>query len=262
MSIRSAHFQTAAIPDNFGDDRRPVLVVLHQESSTPGRVGNALRALGYTLDIRKPRFGDPLPSTLDNHAGAIVFGGPMSANDPDAYVRQEIDWIALPLKEQRPYLGICLGAQMLAKQLGGTVAPHPQGRAEIGYYPIRPTAAGRALCGPWPDHVYHWHCEGFTLPHGSELLAEGSDFPFEAFRFDNAFALQFHPDVTNAMMHRWTTHGAERLSLPGAQPRAAHFAGRAVHDVAERSWLTAFLQHWLRCGQTRTDDLILAQAAE
>jgi len=63
-------------------------------------------------------------------------------------------------------------------------------------------------------------------------------------------------------MHRWTTHGAERLSLPGAQPRMAHFAGRAVHDIAERRWLTAFLRHWLRCGQTRADGLILAQAAE
>src|SRR6266700_4611068 len=96
----------------------PVLIVLHQETSTPGRVGNALRALGYPLDIRRPRFGDPLPDTLERHAGAVIFGGPMSANDPDDYVRREIDWIEIPLREQRPFLGICLGAQMLAKQLG------------------------------------------------------------------------------------------------------------------------------------------------
>ena len=73
----------------------PVLIVLHQESSTPGRVGNALRALGHTLDIRRPRFGDPLPETLDDHAGAVFFGGPMSANDSDEYVRREIDWIEI-----------------------------------------------------------------------------------------------------------------------------------------------------------------------
>ena len=155
----------------------PVLIVLHQETSTPGRVGNALRALGHRLDIRRPRFGDPLPETLDDHAGAVIFGGPMSANDPDDYVRREIDWIAVPLREQRPFLGICLGAQMLAKQLGAKVAPHPEGRAQIGYYPIRPTAAGHAACPGWPDHVYHWHREGFELPAGAELLAEGSDFP-------------------------------------------------------------------------------------
>ena len=62
-------------------------------------------------------------------------------------VRREIDWIAVPLREQRPFLGICLGAQMLAKQLGARVAPHPQGRAQIGYYPIRPTRRGtQAVC--------------------------------------------------------------------------------------------------------------------
>src|SRR5438093_10894635 len=83
----------------------PVLVVLHQETSTPGRVGNVLRALGHKLDIRRPRFGDPLPETLGGHAGAVVFGGPMSVNDPDDFVRREIDWIAVPLREQRPFLG-------------------------------------------------------------------------------------------------------------------------------------------------------------
>ena len=96
--------------------RLPVLIVLHQETSAPGRIGNALRALGYLLDIRRPRFGDALPETLAAHSGAVIFGGPMSANDPDDYVRREIDWIALPLLEQRPYLGICLGAQMLDRK--------------------------------------------------------------------------------------------------------------------------------------------------
>src|SRR5262245_39276806 len=115
---------TAASP---AETLLPVLIVLHQESSTPGRVGNALRALGHHLDIRRPRFGDPLPETLDQHAGAVFFGGPMSANDPDDYVRREIDWIEIPLREQRPFLGICLGAQMLAVQLGARVAPHAQG---------------------------------------------------------------------------------------------------------------------------------------
>ena len=133
----------------------PVLVVLHQETSTPGRVGNALRALGHTLDVRRPRFGDRLPGTLDNHAGAVIFGGPMSVNDPDDFIRREIDWIAVPLREQRPFLGICLGAQMLAMQLGAKVAPHPEGRSEIGYYPIRPTLAGLEVCPNWPRDVYH-----------------------------------------------------------------------------------------------------------
>src|SRR4030095_895169 len=154
----------------------PVLLVRRQESSTPGRVGNALRALGHRLDIRRPRFGDALPETLDGHAGAVFFGGPMSANDPDEHIRREIDWIEIALREQRPFLGLALGAQMLATQLGAKVAPHPQGITQIGYYPIRPTAAGDAACPNWPERVYHWHREGFELPAGAGLPTEGDAF--------------------------------------------------------------------------------------
>jgi len=222
---------------------RPVLVVLHQENSTPGRIRNVLRALGFTLDIRRPRFGDALPQTLDDHAGAVIFGGPMSANDGDDYIRREIDWIKVPLREGRPLLGICLGAQMLAKHLGANVAPHPEALTQIGYYPIRPTRAGLALFPNWPAQVYHWHREGFELPRGATLLAEGDDFPMQAFQWDTAFGLQFHPDVTFRMMCCWTTHG--NTDLPGAQPREKHFEGRAIHDVVERAWLEAFMSGWL-----------------
>src|SRR5450755_343839 len=106
---------TACEPASAPQALWPVLIILHQETSSPGRVGNVLRALGYNLDIRRPRFGDPLPATLEQHAGAVIFGGPMSANDPDDFVRREIDWIDVPLRERRPFLGICLGGQMLAR---------------------------------------------------------------------------------------------------------------------------------------------------
>ena len=81
--------------------KAPVLIILHQEHSTPGRVGRLLLERGHPLDIRRPRFGDPLPETLAGHAGAVIFGGPMSANDPDDFVKQEIDWIGVPLREQQ-----------------------------------------------------------------------------------------------------------------------------------------------------------------
>ena len=95
-----------------------LLIVLHQENSTPGRLGHALKQRGFALDIRRPCCGDALPATLAEHAGAIIFGGPMSVNDSDEDVRREIDWIAVPLNEKKPFLGICLGAQMLAHHLG------------------------------------------------------------------------------------------------------------------------------------------------
>jgi len=224
---------------------QPVLIILHQEHSTPGRVGYALEQFGYTLDVRRPRFGDPLPETLGKHAAAVIFGGPMSANDEDDFIRQEIDWIKVPLKDDKPFLGICLGAQICARALGGRVFPHPQGHAEVGYYPIRPTAAGLAVVDPWPEQVYQWHREGFDLPAGAELLAEGDMFEVQAFRYGRAYALQFHPDVTHLTMHRWTARGESRLDMPGAKPRDSHFADRAVYDYSARACLSVFLERWV-----------------
>lgn len=224
------------------DDERPVLVVLHQETSTPGRVGQLLHAHGVRLDIRRPVIGDRLPETMDDHRGAIVFGGPPSANDGDDYLKREIDWISVPLAEKSPLLGICLGAQMMAKQLGGEVRPHPDGLVEVGYYPLEVTGAGRALVSDWPSMIYQWHREGFDLPAGAELLAAGERFPNQAFRYgETAYGIQFHAELTLAMVHRWTVHGHERLTLPGAQLRRDHFDGRAIYDAPVRRWLDLFL---------------------
>jgi len=231
--------------DPAGGAAPRVLIILHQENSTPGRIGLSLRARGFHLDIRRPRFGDPLPHSFADHAGAVVFGGPMSANDTDSFVHREIDWIGVALAEEAPFLGICLGAQMMVRHLGGTVAPHPEGCAEIGYYPIRPTTAGQSMM-EWPKKVYQWHREGFDLPSGATLLAEGDLFTNQAFRVGPAaYGIQFHPELTLAMMHRWTVRGAERMKLPGAQGRRDHFAGRALHDPPLRSWMERFLDMWI-----------------
>ena len=225
---------------------KPVLIILHQEHSSPGRVGQVLGKLGYPLDVRRPRFGDPLPDNMDNHAGGVIFGGPQSANDQDDFIRRETDWIGVPLRDNKPFLGICLGAQMMTRHLGAGVFPHPQGYAEVGYYPIRPTKAGLAICPQWPDHVYQWHREGFELPAGAELLAQGEGgFAVQAFRYGTGYAIQFHPEVTHAMMYKWLVRGAARMDMPGAKQPHEHVADRAVHDYASRNWLVAFIDHWI-----------------
>ena len=227
-------------------DLKPVLIVLHQEHSTPGRVGLRLAARGHPLDIRRPRFGDPLPETLAGHAAAVIFGGPMSANDPDEYIRVETEWVKAPLAEQAPFLGLCLGAQMLARHLGAEVRPDPDGQVEVGFYPLHPTEAGRALLPAWPDKVHHFHREGFDLPAGATLLATGDVFPNQAFSYgETAFALQFHIELTNAMVGRWTRTIAARAIQPGTQMAEQHFAGRALHDWKTTEFLERFLDLWL-----------------
>jgi GMP synthase (glutamine-hydrolysing) len=220
---------------------KPVLIVLHQETSSPGRVGQVLQARGFPLDIRRPPLGDPLPETLREHSGAVVFGGPMSANDDSDYVRLETDWMQVPLKENKPFIGICLGAQMLVNHLGGKVESHPDGLVEIGWYPIEPTEEGERLMS-WPDMIYQFHREGFSLPSGATRLVTAEHYENQAFRYgENAWGIQFHAELTQAMMQRWVVRGAHRFVLPGSQEGRAHLQGRYLYDRAVLAWLHEFI---------------------
>ena len=237
-------------PDRRRDGRqarRPVLIILHQDRSTPGHVGRLLAAMGHPLDVRRPRYGDPLPATMAGHAGSVIFGGPMSANDADDYVKQEIALIELSLKEQVPFLGICLGAQMMAVCLGGKVAKHPDGHVEQGYYDVEPLA-GATIGGAWPTRVYQWHSEGFDVPAGAEALARAAGpFPNQALRYGPAdIGLQFHPEITYAMAARWS--GLSELKLPdrrGARLRPEHLADHMTAAPVVQRWLGEFLEDWL-----------------
>lgn len=221
--------------------RPKILIVLHQETSSSGRVGHMLAERGFDLDMRRPPLGDPLPETLADHAGAVVFGGPMSANDPDEFVKRETEWLKVPLKEDKPLLGICLGAQMMVNHLGGKVAGHGGGLVEIGWYPLKATEEGGKLM-QWPDMVYQFHREGFSLPKDATLLATAETYPNQAFRYgQNAWGIQFHGELTQVMMHRWVVRGAHRFELPGAQPGRDHLGGRLVWDMHLRRWLGEFL---------------------
>lgn len=222
--------------------RPKILIVLHQETSSPGRVGHLLLESGFDLDIRRPPLGDSLPETLDHHAGVVMFGGPMSANDKDEFVRRETEWLAVPLRENRPFLGICLGAQMLVNHLGGRVEGHGDGLVEIGWYGLTATEEGKRLM-PWPQMVYQFHREGFSLPSGASLLATAETYPNQAFRYgENAWAIQFHAELTRVMMHRWVVRGAHRFVLPGAQPGRDHLGGRLIWDMHLKRWLGEFLR--------------------
>lgn len=218
-----------------------ILIVLHQENSSSGRVGQLLALMGYDADIRRPVLGDPLPDTLADHVGVVVFGGPMSANDPDEGIVRETRFMDVVLKSGKPFLGICLGAQILVNHLGGRVAGRDDGEVEIGWYGLEAIAAGKKMMD-WPAMVYQFHREGFDLPRGAELLATADVYPNQAFRYgNNAWAIQFHAELTLTMMHRWAVRGAHRFVLPGAQQGQQHLQGRLVHDAALLDWLKQFL---------------------
>ncbi len=226
---------------------KTVLLVAHSDGRD-GRVAPLLEAKGYRVEWRCPMAGEMLPDHTEDYAGAVVFGGVQSANDTETvpYMRHELDWIGRFASSAKPFLGICLGAQLLAKALGAKVGRHPEGLHEIGYYPLTPTPAGRGLI-PEQFHVYHWHKEGFEVPACAELLATGQCFENQAFRYGTtAYGLQFHPEVTPAVMRHWLkVAGHELPNRPGAQCETTQLAGSERHDPAMHDWADGFLGRWI-----------------
>lgn len=225
---------------------RPVALVVHHGRSRPGRVATVLARRNHRLKRCCPALGQPLPdpATL---AGAVVFGGPMSANDDHTlpYLGEEMRWIDRLLAAGTPYFGVCLGAQLMARCLGARVAPHDEGMMEIGYWPIQPTNRGAHVIDAL-SHVYHWHGEGFDLPDGAELLATGATFRNQAMRFGpNAYGVQFHPEVTREILSWWTTEAHDHLKRPGAQSCDDQLASCDAYDAAMDRWVEHFVDLWL-----------------
>jgi GMP synthase (glutamine-hydrolysing) len=223
-----------------------ILLIAHSDWRD-GRLVPLLEAKGYAVEWRCPALGDSLPTDDDNYAGAIVLGGVQSANDTESqpYLRQEIDWIARRIASGHRFLGICLGAQLLARALEAKVAPHRDGMSEIGYFPVYPTPEGMDVI-PAGLHVYHWHKEGFDLPEGAQLLARGDAFPNQAYRYgSNTYGLQFHPEVTSGVASAWIRSAADHLRRPGAQPAERQMALAPRFDRALHDWFDNFLDRWL-----------------
>jgi GMP synthase (glutamine-hydrolysing) len=227
--------------------RGKIALIVHQKLSTPGRIGRELRRMGYATDVRRVCLGDPLPEFDGEHVGAVIFGGPMNVHDEEEFpfLRLEKRWIAGALDSRLPFLGVCLGGQMLAEVLGAPVEPHSGGLHEIGYHPIRGTSAGEWLFDS-ELVVYQWHSYGFGLPAGAVRLATSEAFKNQAFRYeDSAYAIQFHPEVTAKTVDRWTDGGAAKLGWRGAQSKAEQLRLTPLYQPRIRAWLRGFLPHWL-----------------
>ncbi len=203
-----------------------------------------LGAMGYSGDVRRPIYGDALPATLNRHSAAVVFGGPMSANDDSAFIRTELRWLERVAGADKPVLGICLGGQLLARALGGRVHAHPLGHCEVGWHRVVPARCAAPVV-PEPMHFYQWHTEGMALPPAAELLASSATFPVQAWRLRNTVGLQFHPEVTKAGMRFWVRRNLDRFSgRPGVQSASGQYAAHARHTPAVVRWVRTFLAAW------------------
>ena len=228
----------------------PVLLVTHVTAIDVGAVPDLLAGLGRQSRVIRANKGEPFPEDIESLGGVVSFGGPQSANDDHVdYIRAELDWMPRVMAAGVPLLGICLGSQMVARTLGATVGPDPNGLYEFGYYPIEPLdGAADDLALDATLEVAHRHGEAFTMPAGARRLARRDVFENQAFRYGaTTWGVQFHPEVNDPVLARWLGGDppAEDLARNGAQTVAVQRENHTRHHRAMHDWLGRFLALWL-----------------
>jgi GMP synthase (glutamine-hydrolysing) len=186
---------------------RPVLLIGHDDWETFGVAPGTFEAQGIAYREHLSHTGATLPN-LDEISAIVLYGGAMNVDRTAEFpfLANERTLVREAVAAGTPYLGICLGAQMLARALGHPV--YPAGIREIGFNALHPTsaAADDPLLSVFADGdmVFHWHEDTFPLPDGATLLATGDEVPVQAFRYGaSAWGLQFHFEVDRAELDLW-----------------------------------------------------------
>ena len=200
-----------------------LLVIQHVPHEGIGTFEPAFKAAGCSMRLLNSSDRKVTWPRLAEVQGLVVMGGPQSVDEQSvySYLTKEIELLQQALKAKIPVLGVCLGAQLLAAALGAKVAKNPQ--KEIGWYPVmrEPDADGDPLCEAFgqTETVFQWHGDTFALPKGAVRLASSPLCREQAFRYrDNVYGLQFHVEVTEAMIRAWMrtpVNKAELASLRG-----------------------------------------------
>lgn len=226
----------------------PYLFVKHSSNWNVDRCTRWMEANGKVVQWCYPVAGEDFPDP-DDYAGVIVFGGANSANDCSDYdwVRRELVFVEQCLKQDIPFFGICLGAQILARVLGARVRPHEHDIKEVGFHRVDPVPEDPDFLGE-PLTVMQWHSEGFELPPDTQRIATGTDFPNQGYRLnEHVLGVQFHPEVNAEVLAIWQERN--RLNSPGQlsdEDRATMMADAHLHDENISMWLDSFLTRWTR----------------
>jgi GMP synthase (glutamine-hydrolysing) len=177
-------------------------------------MGLWLDAAGCELDIRHPYAGEPLPGDLRDHQALLVLGGSMGADDDHPWLAAAKELIRRAAADRLPTLGICLGHQLAATALGGTVEVNPLGR-QFGVLQMGWTSDASAdpLLGSLPERVIHWNNDVVTaLPDGATVLAVAPDGTVQAARLaETVWGVQAHPEVDETIVARWAADEREEI---------------------------------------------------
>ena len=201
-----------------------ILIIKHIDIEGPGTLGDFFKSQGEPFETIELGAGEILPSSPGKYKAVVVLGGPMNVDEEDRYpfLKPENDFIQKVLKEGVPFLGICLGSQLLAKAAGAKVVSSPV--KEIGWYQIQICEVGKrdSLFDGFREEVpvYHWHGDMFQLPSNGRLLATAQGCPHQALKVGkNAYGLQFHVEVTDKSIREWCDEYCEN-DLAGRKDHA------------------------------------------
>lgn len=225
------------------------LILCHKSRHDAGAFEDMLRANGADIDLRLAYDEGIADVDAADHDLTIFMGGPMGAyqNDLFPYLDDEVAYIKERLQSGKPYLGICLGGQLLAKALGAENFPGKAGK-EIGWHEIKVNEAGMKTPVRHLDKSFtrmmQWHGDTFTLPKEATLLASSDLYENQAFMVENALGFQCHPEVTNTNIELWLALGQAELQQVGLNVELLREQTRENLEILDKQ-RTLFFNEWL-----------------
>jgi GMP synthase-like glutamine amidotransferase len=219
---------------------KPIRIFSHVSTDSSGYLATFLELRGYPFELICLDKGVPAPQELDKFSALVFMGGPGNVNEPTDWMKGELDLIIRAIKRDIPILGICLGAQLLSKALGGVVRPNKT--LEVGWHPVVNASSSDWFAGlPATFEVFQWHAHTFSLPKEAVALAHSTCAELQAFAINNnTLAMQFHLEMTTESIRYLTQRYASDLEATSGCVQDADFITldlekriHKLHQIAE-----------------------------
>lgn len=236
---------------------KPVLILQHLTSDGPAYLARWLAEQGLPFETVDGQTGALPPDTLAHHGALAILGGEMGANDDLPMLRRAEELVRQAVRDGVPTLGHCLGGQLMARALGGTVSVATQ--AEIGWQAMQvlPVAQAVAWFGPEvAQTVFQWHFDRFEPPPGAITLATSPACAHQAFALGPHLAMQFHVELDSDKLERWSREDTARLESAAAgnatvQTGAEMRAAAAIQLPQQQALAQRIYTRWMASAAAR-----------